>query len=48
MGERAPCPARSIEDIGGAYSMGLVAGVIWHTLKCVKLRPGRPVRLQQF
>ena len=26
---RDPCPWRLVEDMGGAYSMGLVGGGIW-------------------
>ena len=30
---RDPCPWRLVEDMGGAYSMGLVGGGIFHGVK---------------
>jgi len=30
---RDPCPWRLIEDMGGAYSMGLAGGAIWSSGK---------------
>jgi len=35
---RDPCPWRLIEDMGGAYSMGLAGGAIWSSGKSVVRR----------
>mmetsp|Transcript_49353 Transcript_49353/g.139749 ORF Transcript_49353/g.139749 Transcript_49353/m.139749 type:complete len:179 (+) Transcript_49353:108-644(+) len=42
MGEfsgREPCPARILDDIGGAFSMGAVGGSIWHSVKGFRNSP---------
>jgi len=36
---REPCPARILDDIGGAFSMGLVGGGIWHAVKGARNAP---------
>ena len=42
MGEfqgREPCPARILDDIGGAFAMGAVGGGIWHSVKGFRNAP---------
>lgn len=42
MGEfsgREPCPARILDDIGGAFAMGAVGGSIWHSVKGFRNAP---------
>jgi len=36
---REPCPHRIIDDVGGAFGMGLVGGSIWHGFKGAKNNP---------
>ena len=37
---RDPCPWRLVEDMGGAYSMGLVGGGFFHGVKtALKVMP---------
>lgn len=36
---REPCPARILDDIGGAFAMGVVGGGIWHSVKGFRNAP---------
>jgi len=36
---REPCPARILDDIGGAFAMGAVGGGIWHLVKGFRNAP---------
>eukprot|EP00298_Acanthocystis_sp_HF-20_P002977 c13353_g1_i2.p1 GENE.c13353_g1_i2~~c13353_g1_i2.p1 ORF type:complete len:200 (+),score=77.44 c13353_g1_i2:104-703(+) len=36
---RQPCPYRIIDDIGGAFTIGVVGGSIWHTIKGARNAP---------
>ena len=36
---REPCPARILDDIGGAFAMGAVGGDIWHSVKGFRNAP---------
>lgn len=40
MNREQPCPYRVVDDIGGAFSMGAVAGSIIYFLKGTYLLPG--------
>ena len=43
---RDPCPWRLVEDMGGAYSMGLVGGGIFHGVKtALKVMPSNLIAL---
>lgn len=42
MGEfsgREPCPARILDDVGGAFTMGVVGGGIFHSIKGIRNAP---------
>merc|ERR1712232_1067446 len=36
---REPCPDRIVEDLGGAFGMGVVGGFIWHFVKGARNSP---------
>merc|ERR1712086_154767 len=36
---REPCPARIVDDVGGAFGMGLLGGSIWWAVKGAKNNP---------
>jgi len=36
---QTPCPYRVVEDLGGAYAMGLVGGGLWYGVKGAKNAP---------
>jgi len=37
--DREPCPYRILDDVGGAFGMGLVGGGIWHSIKGARNSP---------
>lgn len=39
MTDREPCPWRIVDDIGGAFSTGVVCGGIWHMFGGFKNAP---------
>eukprot|EP00928_Gymnodinium_smaydae_P048356 TRINITY_DN32317_c0_g1_i1.p2 TRINITY_DN32317_c0_g1~~TRINITY_DN32317_c0_g1_i1.p2 ORF type:complete len:201 (-),score=46.60 TRINITY_DN32317_c0_g1_i1:103-705(-) len=36
---REPCPDRIVEDLGGAFGMGVVGGFLWHFVKGARNSP---------
>ena len=36
---REPCPHRIIDDVGGAFAMGVGGGSIWHMIKGMRNSP---------
>eukprot|EP00927_Polykrikos_kofoidii_P030727 TRINITY_DN26454_c0_g1_i1.p1 TRINITY_DN26454_c0_g1~~TRINITY_DN26454_c0_g1_i1.p1 ORF type:complete len:206 (+),score=32.88 TRINITY_DN26454_c0_g1_i1:97-714(+) len=36
---REPCPDRIVEDLGGAFGMGVVGGFVWHFVKGARNSP---------
>lgn len=37
--DREPCPYRILDDVGGAFGMGLIGGGIWHSIKGARNSP---------